>query len=85
MVGTNPYRQLISYAGLSSTEYRSGSSIRGRARICKQGGKQLRHILYMCALNANKTNAQCRILFDRLIEKGKNKTTYQDNFIVKSA
>jgi len=67
------YKQLISYAGLSPTEYRSGSSIRGRVRICKQGGKQLRHILYMCALNAKKTNAQCRALFDRLVEKGKNK------------
>lgn len=103
----NSYKQLISYAGLSPTEYRSGSSIRGRVRICKQGGKQLRHILYMCALNAKKTNAQCKTLFDRLVEKGKNKkaaviamcnkllkivfgvvknkTAYQDNFIVKSA
>lgn len=69
----NSYKQLISYAGLSPTEYRSGSSIRGRVRICKQGGKQLRHILYMCALNAKKTNAQCRALFNRLVEKGKNK------------
>jgi len=69
----NSYKQLISYAGSSPTEFRSGSSIRGRVRICKQGGKQLRHILYMCALNAKKTNAQCRALFDRLVEKGKNK------------
>ena len=69
----NSYKQLISYAGLSPTEYRSGSSIRGRVRICKQGGKQLRHILYMCALNAKKTNAHCLALFDRLVEKGKNK------------
>jgi transposase len=68
----NSYKQLISYAGLSPTEYRSGSSIRGRVRICKQGGKQLRHILYMCALNAKKTNAQCRALFDRLVDTGKN-------------
>lgn len=67
------YRQLISYAGLSPTERSSGSSIRGRVRICKQGGKQLRHILYMCALNAKKTNPQCKALFDRLVEKGKNK------------
>jgi transposase len=69
----NSYKQLISYAGLSPTEYRSGSSIRGRVRICKQGGKQLRHILYMCALNAKKTNSHCRALFERLVEKGKNK------------
>jgi transposase len=67
------YRQLISYAGLSPTERSSGSSIRGRVRICKQGGKTLRNILFMCALNANKTNASCRALYDRLVEKGKNK------------
>jgi len=39
----------------------------------------------MCALNAKKTNAQCKALFDRLAEKGKNKTMYQDNFMAKSA
>ena len=27
----------------------------------------------MCALNAKKTNAQCKALFDRLAEKGNNK------------
>jgi len=27
----------------------------------------------MCSLNAKKTNAQCKALFDRLAEKGKNK------------
>jgi hypothetical protein len=27
----------------------------------------------MCALNAKKTNASCRALYDRLVEKGKNK------------
>ena len=71
--GMDDYRQLISYAGLSPVEYSSGSSIRGRVRICKQGGKQLRNILYMCALNAKSTNRVCRELYDRLVEKGKNK------------
>ena len=70
---TTSYQQLISYAGLSPKEYSSGSSIRGRVRICKQGGSLLRHTLYMCALNAKKTNGACRELFDRLVEKGKNK------------
>lgn len=72
-VHTESYRQLISYAGLSPKEYSSGSSIRGRVRICKQGGALLRHTLYMCALNAKETNAACKALFDRLVAKGKNK------------
>mgnify|MGYP003611360707 CR=1 FL=1 len=67
------YKQLISYAGLSPTQYQSGTSIKGRVRICKQGGKQLRNILYMCALNAMKTNAHCKALYDRLVANGKNK------------
>lgn len=70
---TETYQQLISYAGLSPKEYSSGSSVRGKVRICKQGGSQLRHTLYMCALNAKKTNPQCKALFDRLVAKGKNK------------
>ena len=70
---TDTYQQLISYAGLSPKEYSSGSSIRGRVRICKQGGALLRHTLYMCALNAKETNMACKALFDRLVAKGKNK------------
>jgi transposase len=70
---TETYQQLISYAGLSPREYFSGKSIKGRVRISKIGGKQLRHILYMAALNAKKTNAACRALYDRLVLKGKNK------------
>jgi transposase len=70
---TGTYQQLISYAGLSPKEYSSGSSIRGKVRICKQGGDHLRHTLYMGALNAKATNPQCKALFDRLVAKGKNK------------
>ena len=70
---TEIYQQLISYAGLSPKKYASGSSIRGKVRICKQGGWLLRHTLHMCALNAKKTNGACKELFDRLVAKGKNK------------
>ena len=70
---TATYQQLISYAGLSPKEYSSGSSIRGKVRICKQGGSAMRHTLYMCALNAKDTNGACKELFDRLVAKGKNK------------
>lgn len=71
--GIENYKQLISYAGLSPVVFSSGTSIQGRVRICKQGGKQLRHILYMGAMNAKATNRACRELYDRLVSKGKNK------------
>jgi transposase len=70
---TESYQQLISFAGLSPKEYSSGSSIRGKVRISKMGNNHLRHTLYMCALNAKKTNPACKQLFDRLIANGKNK------------
>lgn len=68
---THSARQLIGFAGLSPTQYSSGTSIRGTARIYKRGGKELRDVLYMCAMNALKTNAACKALYERLREKGK--------------
>jgi transposase len=68
---THNHRQLISFAGLSPTEYSSGTSIQGRSKICKRGGKQIRDVLYMCAMNAIKTNTACKALYERLKAKGK--------------
>ena len=68
---TKSHRQLISFAGLSPTEYSSGSSIHGKSRIYKRGGKNLRDVLYMCAMNAIKTNTACKALYERLRANGK--------------
>ncbi len=68
---THSYRQLISFAGLSPTEYSSGSSIQGKPRIYKRGGKNLRDVLYMCSMNAMKTNTACKTLYERLRANGK--------------
>jgi len=68
---THNHRQLISFAGLSPTEYSSGTSIHAKSRIAKRGGKPLRDVLYMCAMNALKTNNACKALYERLRAKGK--------------
>ncbi|MGK2863332.1 MAG: transposase [Chitinophagaceae bacterium] len=68
---TKNHRQLISFAGLAPTQYSSGSSIQGKPRIYKRGGKNLRDVLYMCSMNAMKTNKACKKLYDRLRAKGK--------------
>jgi transposase len=68
---TSNHRQLISFAGLSPTEYSSGTSIKGSNRIYKKGGKPIRDVLYMCAMNAKQTNEACKQLFDRLKANGK--------------
>ncbi len=66
---TENHRQLISFAGLSPREYSSGTSINGRPKICRKGGKPIRDVLYMCAI---KTNAACKALYERLKSKGKS-------------
>lgn len=68
---THNHRQLISFAGLAPTQYSSGSSIQGKPRIYKRGGKNLRDVLYMCSMNAMKTNTACKALYDRLRANGK--------------
>jgi len=68
---THNHRQLISFAGLSPSEYSSGTSIHGKSSIYKRGGKNLRDVLYMCAMNAIKTNTACKVVYERLRNKGK--------------
>jgi transposase len=68
---THSYRQLISFAGLSPTEYSSDTSIQDKFKICKRGGKPLRDVLYLCAMNAIKANPACKALYERLRAKGK--------------
>jgi transposase len=68
---TQSHRQLISFAGLSTRQHDSGTSIKSRPVICKKGGKPIRDVLYMCAMNAIKTNNACKALYERLKAKGK--------------
>jgi len=66
------YRQLISMAGLTPREYSSGSSVRAKVRICKNGGSEIRRIVYLSSMTAIRYNRQCKTLFDRLKCRGKN-------------
>ena len=67
------YRQVVSYLGMCPRVYESGTSVRGKARICKMGLESIRKMLYLCALSAKKCNKACRELYERLLEKGKPK------------
>lgn len=69
---TTSHRQLVSFAGLAPVQKKSGTSINGRPSISRQGGKELRDVLYMCAMNAKKNNIACKALYERLIAKGKS-------------
>ena len=67
------HRQVASYLGLCPRVYESGTSIRGKTKICKMGLESVRRMLYLCALSAKKYNKTCRELYERLLEKGKAK------------
>lgn len=66
-------KQFTCYVGLSPMEHRSGSSVRGRGGISKQGNGKLRNLLFMCSFNACKSNLACRALYERIVAKGKSK------------
>ncbi len=68
---THSHRQIISFAGLSPREYNRGSSIQGKPRIYKKGGKCLLDVLYMCSMNAIKSNTASKALYERLRSNGK--------------
>lgn len=67
------YKQLSAYVGLSPRIYESGSSVRGKARICKMGMGRIRALLYLCSWSAKRCNQSCQLLYDRLVAKGKSK------------
>lgn len=66
-------KQLCSYVGLSPRIFESGTSVRGKSRICKMGMSRIRAMLYVCAWSAKKCNKSCKEFYDRLLEKGKPK------------
>ena len=53
-------RQLTAYAGVSPRVVQSGTSVRGKTRMCKRGNKRIRQALYLSAmatLNTKKPNS----------------------------
>jgi len=59
-------KELTAHAGLAPKQHQSGSSIRGKSRLAKQGDKRLRRTLYMPVLCGIKHNpviaARCQHL-----------------------
>jgi transposase len=66
-------KQLSSYVGLSPRIFESGTSVKGKVRICKMGMGRIRAMLYLCSWSAKKCNKACKDLYERLVAKGKAK------------
>ena len=67
------HRKLSSYIGICPRIFESGTSVKGKARICKMGMSRIRALLYVCAWSAKRCNKACRELYERLLAKGKAK------------
>jgi transposase len=67
------YRKLSSYIGICPRLFESGTSVKGKSRICKMGMSRIRAMLYLCAWSAKRCNKTCSALYERLIAKGKAK------------
>lgn len=67
------YRKLSSYIGICPRIFESGTSVKGKARICKMGMSRIRATLYVCSWSASRCNKACKELYERLLAKGKAK------------
>ncbi|WP_419788923.1 IS110 family transposase [Mucilaginibacter sp. FT3.2] len=67
------HRKLSSYIGICPRIFDSGTSVKGKQRICKMGMSRIRAMLYVCTWSAKSCNRSCKELYDRLIAKGKAK------------
>lgn len=65
-------KKLAAFAGLSPSQYSSGSSVRKRTRICKIGNSRIRKALYFPAITAIKHNPILKEFSQRLAAKGKH-------------
>lgn len=68
----NTVKAFSKFIGLCPTEFSSGSSVRGRSKITKNGSAKIRALLFNCARNAIRWNDACKALFHRMVAKGKN-------------
>lgn len=64
-------RQVAAFAGLVPRHNQSGSSVRGRSKLCKVGAARLRKALYFPAIVATKHNPLIEAMSKRLRERGK--------------
>ena len=68
----NHVSELVAFIGLAPKETLSGSSVKGKPRLCKIGHARLRKALYMPALVSIQCNPVMIAFYNRLKDKGKN-------------
>lgn len=64
-------RQLAAYVGVSPRQRTSGTSVRGRTRMCKQGNSRIRQLLYLAAMASIRVEGPLRATYEALVARGK--------------
>ena len=70
-------QQITALCGLDPVQRSSGTSVQHKERISKQGLSLVRAILYMPTLNTILYNTEMKLIYDRLVERGKPKMLAQ--------
>lgn len=70
-------KEITALAGLDPIEVSSGSSLKRKSRISKQGSRTVRATLFMAVLIAINHNPHMRAFYDRLKANGKHTTAAQ--------
>ena len=65
--------QAVAFAGLDTRKHESGSSVRGKPRLSKQGHSGIRRALYMPALTVMSRTQWGKVFSNRLLAAGKPK------------
>jgi transposase len=65
-------KQLASYAGVVPFEYSSGISVRGRKKVHPMANKELKKMLYMCAMSAIQYYPEFKQYYERKEKEGKH-------------
>jgi len=64
-------KQVSAYMGLNPCPKQSGTSVKSRGAISRQGNSYLRGLFYMLGITAIKHNPQCKKFYERLRQAGK--------------
>lgn len=70
-------KEIVALCGLDPIEVSSGSSLKRKSRISKQGSRLVRSTLFMPTLIAINHNPHMQMFYHRLKEKGKHSTAAQ--------
>lgn len=65
--------EIVALLGLDPTKKESGTSVRRKSRISKNGNAMIRTILYFPTMNATRYNDRIKTFYERLIDNNKPK------------